>query len=68
MSEEGYDTSKISQLILTNNLYGIEIDERAGELAAFALFMKAREKHRRFFRKSVQPNICVLKNVEFEEN
>ena len=62
--EEGYDSSKIPQLILTNNLYGIEIDERAGELAAFALMMKARAKDRRFFRRKVKPNICVLQNIE----
>jgi type II restriction/modification system DNA methylase subunit YeeA len=54
-------------MILTHNLYGIEIDERAGELAAFALAMKARRKHHRFFRNPVQPNICVLKSVSFEE-
>ena len=65
--EEGYDAKDIPKLILTRNLYGIEIDERAGELAAFALFMKAREKYRRFFRKPVQPNICVLENIEFSE-
>ena len=64
--EQGYDAPKIPQLILANNLYGIEIDERAGELAAFALCMKAREKYRRFFKKNIQPNICVLKNVTFE--
>ncbi len=65
--EEGYDAPLIPKLILENNLYGIEIDERAGELAAFALCMKAREKYRRFFKKSVQPNICVLENITFEE-
>jgi type II restriction/modification system DNA methylase subunit YeeA len=64
--EQGYDAPKIPQLILENNLYGIEIDERAGELAAFALCMKAREKYRRFFKKDVQPSICVLQNVTFE--
>ncbi len=64
--EEGYDAPKIPQLILEKNLYGIEIDERAGELAAFALSMKAREKYRRFFKKDVQPNICVLENISFE--
>lgn len=62
--EEGYDAAKIPQLILSNNLYGIEIDERAGELAAFALMMKAREYDRRFFRRRVMPNICVLQNIE----
>lgn len=65
--EEGYDAKDIPGLILTKNLYGIEIDERAGELAAFALTMKARGKYRRFFRKVVQPNICVLENVSFED-
>ena len=40
--EEGYAPSEIPGLILTNNLYGTEIDPRAGALAAFALTMKAR--------------------------
>ncbi|MGD9733892.1 MAG: BREX-1 system adenine-specific DNA-methyltransferase PglX [Desulfamplus sp.] len=76
--EEGYDAPQIPSLILKNNLYGIEIDERAGELAAFALTMKARQKYRRFFKrlktsdteekKQIEPNICVLKNVSFKEN
>lgn len=60
--EQGYDAPKIPQLILENNLYGIEIDERAGELAAFALCMKAREKYRRFFKKKVHPNICCRRS------
>ncbi|WP_219995491.1 BREX-1 system adenine-specific DNA-methyltransferase PglX [Cylindrospermopsis raciborskii] len=46
----------------------MEIDERAGELAAFALVMKAREKYRRFLRKPFQPNICVLQKVIFEKD
>ncbi|MDP2877526.1 MAG: BREX-1 system adenine-specific DNA-methyltransferase PglX [Holophaga sp.] len=65
--EEGYEPAEIPEKILTHNLYGIEIDERAGELAAFALTMKAQARQRRFFRKSVQPNICVLENVRFDE-
>ncbi len=65
--EEGYEATEIPRLILENNLYGVEIDERAGELAAFALVMKAREKYRRFFRKPVQPNICVLENITFTD-
>jgi type II restriction/modification system DNA methylase subunit YeeA len=64
--EEGYDPASIPSLILMNNLYGIEIDERAGELAAFALSMKARQKSRRFFSKPTEPQICVLKNVKIE--
>ena len=64
--EEGYEPAEIPEQILTNNLYGIEIDERAGELAAFALTMKARSKQRRFFNKGVKPNVCVLENVHFD--
>jgi len=66
--EEGVDPAEIPSMILTHNLYGIEIDERAGELAAFALTMKARAKQRRFFNKGVKPNICVLENVHFDSN
>lgn len=65
--EEGYEPSEIPEKILTHNLFGIEIDERAGELAAFALTMKARARQRRFFRKPIQPNICVLQNVQFDD-
>ena len=63
--EDGADPAQIPELILTHNLYGIELDERAGELAAFALTMKARARQRRFFNKRVKPNICVLEKVSF---
>ncbi|MFA6201640.1 MAG: BREX-1 system adenine-specific DNA-methyltransferase PglX [Gallionella sp.] len=66
--EVGIDPSEIPVKILTHNLYGIEIDERAGELAAFALTMKARAKQRRFFNKGIRPNICVLQRVKIELN
>lgn len=65
--EEGYEPAEIPEKILTHNLFGIEIDERAGELAAFALTMKARTKHRRFFSKGIKPNVCVLQNLHFDE-
>ncbi len=64
--EEGYEPSEIPEKILTHNLFGIEIDERAGELAAFALIMKARARQRRFFNKGIKPNICVLENIHFD--
>lgn len=60
--EAGYSANEIPGLILEHNLFGMEIDERAANLAAFALTMKARGKYRRFFRKGrqVQPNIqCI---------
>lgn len=63
--EEGYAPSEIPALILTHNLYGTEIDPRAGGLAAFALTMKARAKQRTFFHRQVKPNICVLKPISF---
>lgn len=65
--EEGYQTDEIPALILANNLTGIEIDDRAGALAAFALAMKAAARlgRRRFLRIGVKPNICVLQNVRF---
>ena len=63
--EEGYAPSEIPGLILANNLYGVEIDPRAGALAAFALTMKARARQRTFFNKQVEPNICVLEPIRF---
>lgn len=65
--EEGYEPAEIPQKILNHNLYGVEIDARAGELAAFALTMKARARQKCFFRKPIQPNICVLERIQFEE-
>ncbi len=65
--EEGYVESEIPEMILRNNLFGVEIDRRAGSLAAFALVMKARKKNRKFFKNPVQPNICVLENVSFDD-
>ena len=66
--EEGYPLTEIPGLILEKNLYGIEIDKRAGELAAFALVMKARQKYRRFLRQPIQPNILVLENIKFDKD
>lgn len=65
--EEGYDATEIPALILTHNLTGVEIDDRAGALAAFALAMKAAAKlgRRRFLRMEAKPGICVLQNVAF---
>lgn len=66
--EQGYPQSQIAGLILKHNLYGIEIDDRAAALAAFALMMKARAYSRRYFRREpVQPQITSLQNIQFEE-
>ncbi len=58
--QEGYAPVEIPRLILTKNLYGIEIDPRAGALAAFALTMKARSRQRTFFNNPTFPNIVAL--------
>lgn len=62
--EEGYNPSDIPKLIIENNLYGFEIDERAAQLSGFALMMKARGYHRRFFRKEVKPNILCYADLK----
>ncbi|MGA4508322.1 BREX-1 system adenine-specific DNA-methyltransferase PglX, partial [Propionibacteriaceae bacterium G1746] len=63
--EEGYAPSEIPELILTHNLYGTEIDSRAGALAAFALTMKATAKRKLFLRDPVVPSVCVLDPISF---
>ncbi|MQY78817.1 MAG: BREX-1 system adenine-specific DNA-methyltransferase PglX [Bacteroidetes bacterium] len=62
--EEGYNSSDIPELIITKNLYGIDIDDRAAQLAGFALMMKGRKYYRRFLKKNVQPNITAFQNIE----
>jgi type II restriction/modification system DNA methylase subunit YeeA len=48
--EQGYREREIPALILTHNLHGLDIDERAVQLASFAVLMKARARNARFFR------------------
>jgi hypothetical protein len=63
--EEGYTPADIPKLIIEHNLFGFEIDERAAQLAGFALLMKARGYHRRFLRAPVKPNILCYRDVVF---
>lgn len=56
----GYPERKIPQLILEKNLYGLDIDDRAAQLATFALLMKARSKNRRIFRRKIDVNLCSI--------
>ncbi len=55
--ERGYRSRDIPQLILKNNLFGLDIDDRAGQLAGFALIMLAREDDRRLFRRIAEGDI-----------
>jgi hypothetical protein len=61
--EEGFNTNEIPSLILNHNLFGIDIDIRAAQLAAFALTMKSRKYYSRFLRKPLLPNVIALENV-----
>lgn len=65
--EEGYNKSEIPSLILQNNLFGCDIDKRASVLANFALTMKARQYHKRFFKRNVKPNIVELEDYGSDE-
>ncbi|MCG7380058.1 BREX-1 system adenine-specific DNA-methyltransferase PglX [Paenibacillus sp. ACRSA] len=58
--EKGYTDLEIPKLILENNLFGLDIDDRAVQLASFALLMKAREKSRRIFNQGIRPNILAI--------
>jgi hypothetical protein len=63
--EEGYSISEIPEHIIGKNLYGIDIDDRAAQLAGFALMMKGRQYNRRFLKKGISPNITSFQNIEF---
>ncbi|MCU4421692.1 BREX-1 system adenine-specific DNA-methyltransferase PglX [Acinetobacter lwoffii] len=64
--ERGYRSRDIPRLILENNLYGIDIDTRAAQLASFALLMKAREDDRRLFNNPPKLNIIALRDSQPE--
>ncbi|MGI6614979.1 MAG: hypothetical protein ACOX30_02980 [Dethiobacteria bacterium] len=57
---QGYPERQIPGLILEKNLYGLEIDDRAYQLATFALLMKARSKNRKFFSQIPELNLCSI--------
>lgn len=59
-TERGYNMGDIPELILKNNLYGLDIDDRAYQLAYFAVLMKARQFDRKIFRKNIIPNIFSI--------
>ena len=58
--ERGYRAKDIPRLILQKNLFGLEIDDRAAQLAAFALMMKARADDRRIFASEAKPNVLAI--------
>ncbi len=58
---QGYTARDAVVSILENNLFGLDIDERAYQLAYFALMMKARSHDRRFFSRKIEPQVYCPK-------
>ena len=56
----GYTTREAVASIVENNLYGLDIDDRAAQLAYFAVMMKARQYDRRFFSRDIQPHVYAI--------
>lgn len=66
--EYGYSTRDAAVLILQNNLYGIDIDQRAYQLSYFALMMKARSYNRRILNLNIRPNIYCMDDISLEDD
>ena len=56
----GYTTREAVASIMENNIYGLDIDDRAAQLAYFAVMMKARQYDRRFFSRGIQPHVYAI--------
>lgn len=56
----GYSQRDAAQSILENNLFGLDIDDRAAQLAYFAVMMKARQYDRRIFSRGIQPHVYAI--------
>ena len=57
---DGYSQRDAAQCILKHNLFGLDIDERAAQLAYFAVMMKARQYDRRIFSSGIQPHVYAI--------
>lgn len=60
--ECGYTERDATSLILGNNLFGLDIDDRAYQLAYFAIIMKARQYNRRILTSGIEPNLCYIQS------
>ena len=56
----GVQTREAVKSIIENNIYGLDIDERAAQLAYFSVMMKGRQYDSRFFRRGVQPHVYAI--------
>ena len=57
---DGYSRRDAAQCILEHNLFGLDIDDRAAQLAYFAVMMKARQYDRRIFSRGIQPHVYAI--------
>lgn len=65
----GYTTRDAVSSIVQNNLYGLDIDERASQLAYFAVMMKACQYDRRFLSRGIQPHVyAIMESNHFDPN
>lgn len=58
--EYGYTEREAAARIVENNIYGLDIDDRASQLSCFAVMMKARQYDRRFFSRKITPNVLAI--------
>ena len=65
--ERGYSSRDFPRLILEKNLYGLDIDDRAAQMAGFALLMKARKDDRRILRSDNPVKLNVIATQESGE-
>lgn len=65
---QGWQENEIPEMILKNNLYGLDICDRAAQLSQFAVMMKAREYDRNIFNKVSELNICSIKDTNWLDN
>ena len=56
----GYNKNDIPELILKNNLYGLDIDDRAGQLSILSIILKARGYDKNIFNKEIVRNLNIL--------
>ena len=57
---QGYTRRDAAQSILKNNLYGLDIDDRAAQMAYFAVMMKARQYDRRILIRGIVPHVYAI--------
>ena len=65
--EQGYSKKDAAQKIIENNLFGLEIDKRAFQLAYFSIMMKGREYDRRFLRRSPTTNLYYFEDLHVSD-